>query len=120
MSRGAGSKQVRGVSGTVAITKAPGPRHTERESMATLIKADGSESEIPTPTPKQLRELCGGFPCFTRTSDGRAMFVHDEGLLLGLPKNEKATELYYGWTPIVGVVVVFNEAETKADREDVF
>ncbi len=88
--------------------------------MATLIKADGSETEIPTPTSRQLAEFVGGFLCAARAMDGRRMFVHDNGLALGLPVNTKATDLYGGGSWVVGDVVVFNEAETKADSEDVF
>lgn len=87
--------------------------------MALHIKTDGTETVIPTPSSERIAELVGGPFCYAPTHDGRAMFAHDEGLLIPLPYNAKATRLYASGGPyrIHGDVVVFDEEETRRDRE---
>lgn len=84
--------------------------------MATLIRTDGTETEIPTPNAKQIRELIGAeLLVVARCHDGRSMFVNDEAVGRGLPINAKATALYRRGhvDPIHGDVVVFSLAETE-------
>ena len=87
--------------------------------MATIIKTTGEEIEIPKPNARRINEIVGGWFDIARTHDGRAMFVHDEGLLLGLPVNEKATALYRNGhvSPLVGDAVLLTAEETREDEQ---
>lgn len=87
--------------------------------MATLIKVDGTELDLPTPNAKQICALIGAeLLHVARCRDGRTMFVDDEGIGRGLPVNAKATALYAGGhaNPIHGDAVVLSLAETERDR----
>lgn len=68
-----------------------------------LIKADGEIQELPaSPSFRRMQELLGGYIEHVRVLDrienGRfiytSMYVNDSRLLNGLPRNEKATEIY--------------------------
>lgn len=81
-----------------------------------LIKADGTETEV-TPgdrkfTLAELQDMVGGYIQLVSTHDGRQMFVNEEGLLMNLPRNAKASEVIASkWWTLNGVqgdaVVVF-------------
>jgi hypothetical protein len=68
-----------------------------------IINADCTETELDhLPLHDEIRMIIGGMMdavCVVdRVEDGRPiytyMFVHDQGLLIGLPRNARATELY--------------------------
>lgn len=68
-----------------------------------LLEPDGTETVLAAaPTWKAMSALLGGpvdlVKVVDRVEDGRlvytALFVHEEGLLLDLPRNEVATALY--------------------------
>lgn len=52
----------------------------------------------------RLHEHCGGYVDVTRTKDGQVVWVNDEGLLNGLPRNKIATHLVYGTQRAIAVV----------------
>lgn len=83
--------------------------------MATIIRVSGEETEEKFPELDRLNEIVGGTIDGVRLPDGRRMFVNDEGLLLSLPLNKRATDL--AGQPIVGDVVVLTLEETKKDEE---
>ena len=71
---------------------------------ATLIKANGEEQEVSPANGKdfsleELQKFVGGSIEMGSTHDGRTLVFNEEGKLLGLPLNEKATKFYeYGST----------------------
>lgn len=93
--------------------------------MATLIKADGTESEVfPADgkkfTLEELQKFVGGYIELTRTNKPvRDMYVNEEGKLNGSSQNWKATTLYqYGYAdPIFGDVLVMPPRKTKVKEE---
>tara|TARA_R110000787_G_scaffold67346_3_gene150925 strand:+ start:309 stop:566 length:258 start_codon:yes stop_codon:yes gene_type:complete len=66
------------------------------------------------PTLERLQEMVGGYIQLLELPDtGKQMIVNEEGLLLGLSYNEKATEIYYEEnrhkaSPILGDVVILS------------
>lgn len=93
--------------------------------MATLVKADGTETEVfPANgkkfTPEELQKLVGGYIELTRTNKPvRDMWVNEEGKLNGSLLNHKATMLYqYGYADsIFGDVLVMPARKTKMKEE---
>jgi hypothetical protein len=83
--------------------------------MATIIRVSGEEAEEEYPKLERLNDVVGGTIDGVRLPDGRRMFVNDEGLILGLPLNKKASTL--ARQPIVGDVVVLTLEETRKDEE---
>jgi hypothetical protein len=82
-------------------------------SQALWIKADGTRLEVAPKNGRdfqldELQKMVGGSIELACTVDGRYLVANEEGLLIGLPVNALATELYeYGYhAPIVGDVVV--------------
>lgn len=67
--------------------------------MATLYRANGEVEEIDgeganrTVTLEQCQALIGGCIDCVRAGKSRALVVHDEGLLIGLPMNPNASKL---------------------------
>lgn len=62
---------------------------------------------------EELRTFVGGSIEIAQTIDGRIMVLNEEGKLLGLPINDRATLLYvYGsYDPICGDVLVCDDGE---------
>jgi len=85
--------------------------------MATLIKADGTSTEV-TPKNKkdfsleELQKFVGGYIELCNTSDGRLMVANEEGRMNRLPENKTATALYRH-SVIVGDVLVCKQNEVK-------
>lgn len=87
--------------------------------MATHIKTDGTETTVAPRsgqyfTLEELQEFVGGYPERFRTRDRRWMYVNEEGLLLELPPNPRATALIGAW--IVGDVVILSQEEEEPDE----
>lgn len=89
--------------------------------MATLIKSNGTEVEV---HPKgdffnleELQKYVGGYIELVTIDKEFLMIVNEEGKLMCLPQNEKATRLYhkvrYTEDVIVGDVLVCNNTEIE-------
>lgn len=84
--------------------------------MARIIKTDGTERNV---EPKngsdfslgELKEIVGGFIEIVTLKNRQLMVVNEEGMLIGMPYNIKASELY--GHPIVGNVLVCNNNQIK-------
>jgi|688.fasta_scaffold00022_97 hypothetical protein len=67
------------------------------KSQGTLIKYDGSIQEIKfkgaKPKLTELQECVGGYIECIYLNDGKVMVVNEEGKILGLPENNKATSV---------------------------
>ncbi len=68
-----------------------------------LFRTDGSEIALPmVPTLDDMQRMIGGYVervrCLDRFENGRpvfsSMFVHETGLIDGMPRNQKATVIY--------------------------
>jgi hypothetical protein len=68
-----------------------------------IINADGTQTELDhVPLTGEMLKIIGGMidavSVVDRIEDGRPiytyMFVHDQGLMIGLPRNARATEIY--------------------------
>lgn len=78
--------------------------------MATLLKSDGQREEgVDISTLKEMQELVGGYIELVYLPEGKCLIINEEGLLLGLPLNQQATELY--GHPIVGEVIYAQSSE---------
>jgi hypothetical protein len=78
--------------------------------MATLLKSDGQRVEgVDISTLKEMQELVGGYIEIVYLPEGKCLIINEEGLLLGLPLNQQATELY--GHPIVGEVIYAQSSE---------
>jgi len=80
---------------------------------ALIIKANGSEiftspKNKKTFTLEELQEIVGGLIELVECKDGKLIVLNEEGKLIGLPPNDKATNLYkYGdQDTIMGNVLV--------------
>lgn len=71
-------------------------------SKVVLVRANfGGVSEIEKPKDyKAIQEIVGGTFGVIPLPGGRDMYVHDEGKLIGLPKNEAATYIFRSLYPI--------------------
>jgi hypothetical protein len=79
-----------------------------------LIIAHDSITAIPLGDHTTIHEQVGGwFDCARQ--DDLVGYVHDEGLLLGLPLNPVATALF--GRIIVGNCVVYNSVDSKGDYD---
>ena len=86
--------------------------------MATLYKTNGDKVYI-TPKNKKkftLRELqnyVGGFVAQFKAGEGHVLVVNEDGRLLDLQHNRRASELakQFGYVPIVGDAVYCTEEE---------
>ena len=85
--------------------------------MAQIIRADGSVEEVEMPKKDGLsfmQQVVGGYIEIVRIPDGRLMVLNEEGKLLRLPLNTKATALYNNLNDvIVGDVLVGTRKEIK-------
>lgn len=85
--------------------------------MAQIIRADGSVEEVEMPKKDGLsfmQQVVGGYIEIVRLSNGRLMVLNEEGKLLRLPLNVKATALYNNLNDvIVGDVLVGTRKEIK-------
>lgn len=93
----------------------PRPKQA-RQRHAYVIQPDGTVFERLPHNGKvftlvELQNIVGGFIEIVALADGSEMVLNDEGKLLGLPYNEKATLLFNAggrvwFDPIVGTVLV--------------
>jgi hypothetical protein len=77
--------------------------------VATLLRADGTEEEVLPEnggqfSTNELRFFVGGLPEVVYLGNDTVIVVNDEGHLIGLPLNRRASSLYRH-TPIVGDVL---------------
>lgn len=84
--------------------------------MAKIIKTDGNIKYVKPKNNKdfsleELQKIIGGHIQIVKTKRGKLMVINEEGKLLRLQKNRKATDLYeYGGTDIiVGDVLVIDK-----------
>lgn len=87
-----------------------------RGRQAYVIKPDGTViAEMPnngkTFSLEELQTIVGGFIEIVALADGSVMVLNEEGKLLGLPFNAKATVLFNSpermfYDPIMGIVLV--------------
>jgi hypothetical protein len=78
--------------------------------MATLLKQDGTRvPDVDITTLKKMQELVGGYIELVYLNNGMCLVINEEGLLIDLPLNQQATELY-GY-PIVGDVIYAKSSE---------
>lgn len=86
--------------------------------MAQLIRANGDIKEIEPAdrnsfTLKEMQEYVGGWIEVIYLASGEIMVLNEEGKLIELPINEKATELYGSYDVIVGDVMVITKNQIK-------
>lgn len=63
--------------------------------MATLLKTDGTRvPDVDISTLKKMQEFVGGYIELVYLNNGMCLIINEEGLLLDLPQNLIATELY--------------------------
>jgi hypothetical protein len=87
--------------------------------MALLVKTDGTQQEV-TPasaigkfTLEELQKLVGGYIEYVSTGEGTGFLCNEDGLMLRLPVNQKATDmwLHRHWRVLVGDVVFVENLE---------
>ena len=88
--------------------------------MATLYKTNGAKIHVAPKNKKKftLRELqnyVGGFVEQFRAGEGHVLVVNEDGRLLDLQHNRRASELakQFGYVPIVGDAVYCTEEEAQ-------
>jgi len=88
--------------------------------MARIIYIDGREEEIQDPLLENMQEIVGGYIEDIRLPNGKVMIVNEEGLLLRLDINKKATDYLLQFKgdmryfpKIVGNVVILNNDEAE-------
>lgn len=80
--------------------------------MATLLKSDGSkELNVDISTLAKMQEMVGGYVQFVYMRSDKLLIVNEEGLLVGLPLNQQATEIY--GHPIVGDAIYCGVTEVN-------
>lgn len=84
--------------------------------MAKIIKSDGTERNVEPRNGgdfslSEMQRIVGGFIEIVTLKDGQLMVVNEEGMLLEMPYNQKASELY--GQPVVGNVLVCNDDQIK-------
>jgi hypothetical protein len=86
---------------------------------ALLIPATGDSRIITLPSENAhtvIHDFIGGyFDCASLADGAIAMYVHDEGLLIGLEPNVTASILY--GSPIAGDVVIVGTLNAKGERD---
>lgn len=85
---------------------------------ALFIPATGEPRTITLPKENahhDIHELIGGWFSAVGLPDGVVMYVHDEGLLIGLEPNVTATSLY--GNPIAGDVLLVGTLNEKGERD---
>ncbi len=88
----------------------------------TIIQPDGSttvEERDPTnrPTLEEMQKAVGGYiePVDAMMTDGTVAYANEEGLLIGMPPNPKATEAVNWPYPIVGPVIIMRGFEEEEE-----
>lgn len=86
--------------------------------MATLYKTNGAKIYVAPKNKKkftlrELQDLVGGFVSQFKAGSGHVLVVNEDGRLLDLQHNRKASELVkqFGYVPIVGDAVYCTEEE---------
>jgi hypothetical protein len=84
--------------------------------MAKIIKTDGTEREVEPRNGSdfslsEMQRIVGGFIEIVTLKDHQLMVVNEEGVILEMPYNKKASELY--GQPIVGNVLVCDSNQIK-------
>lgn len=84
--------------------------------MAKIIKTDGTEREVEPRNGSdfslsEMQRIVGGFIEIVTLKDHQLMVVNEEGVILEMPYNAKASELY--GQPIVGNVLVCDSNQIK-------
>lgn len=86
--------------------------------MATLYKTTGEKVYIAPKNKKkftlrELQDLVGGFVAQFKAGEGHVLVVNEDGRLLDLQHNRRASELakQFGYVPIVGDAVYCTEGE---------
>lgn len=86
--------------------------------MATIIKVDGTKSELTDLSLKSIQGVVGGYIEVVHLKEGRLMVLDEEGKLKGKNINNEATRMTRGllaeFDVIVGDVVILT-AEEAAD-----
>lgn len=85
---------------------------------ALFIPATGEPRTITLPKENahhDIRELIGGWFDAVGLADGVVMYVHDEGLLIGLEPNVTASSLY--GNPIAGDVLLVGSLNEQGERD---
>lgn len=78
--------------------------------MAYIIKTDGTEVEIGSqPDLDKLQKAVGGYIELVSIDGSAYFYANEEGLLLGLPLNSRATMLVN--RPIVGDIVMMEPGD---------
>ncbi len=72
--------------------------------MITLIRSDGSAEVLPKAGLEVLQKAVGGYIEYISLPDGGALVVNEEGQLMGLPLNRRASVV--AGAAIVGDVVL--------------
>jgi hypothetical protein len=95
---------------------------------ALVIRANGNGVEkidiVPNTGLASLQEAVGGYIEAVRLGNDAIMYINEEGLLQGLPRNGVATEMYHQFYPsilrqeIVGDVIICGvDPETGEERD---
>ena len=84
--------------------------------MARIIKTDGTEKNVEPRNGSdfslsEMQRIVGGFIECVTLANGQLMVVNEEGVILEMPYNTKASELY--GQPIVGNVLVCDSNQIK-------
>lgn len=84
--------------------------------MARIIKTDGTERNVEPRNGSdfslsEMQRIVGGFIECVTLANGQLMVVNEEGVILEMPYNKKASELY--GQPIVGNVLVCDSNQIK-------
>jgi len=87
--------------------------------MAQIYRVTGVVDKVPYPEREKrlkfLHEAVGGYIEGVALRGGKYMYVNEEGLMLGLDPNYKASKL--AGIPIVGNAVVLSADEAESDRD---
>lgn len=86
------------------------------ETMAKIIKTDGKEINVEPRNGSdfslsEMQRIVGGFIECVTLDNGQLMVVNEEGVILEMPYNKKASELF--GHPIVGNVLVCESNQIK-------
>ena len=82
--------------------------------MAVILRADGSIEQLENRKLKTLQKAVGGYIEPVYTKQDRLMYVNEEGLIIGLPLNVRASDLVD--RQIVGDAVYFTDEETRKEQ----
>lgn len=83
--------------------------------MALILNADGTRQEVKGIAFTQMQEAVGGYVERVFLSDGRSMYVNEDGRMKQLPLNEQASQL--AGVDIVGNAVVLTKKEEDEQDE---